>query len=80
MKPLLVFIFSNVLITGISSQEFRLISDYELDIPVENPYGLTWHEGYFWITDVKSGEILGFQPEQDNMDGRSVGFGNGTLL
>jgi len=44
-----------------------LITDYELDIPVENPYGVTWGEGYFWITDVKSGEIFGIHPELDNL-------------
>ena len=67
MKPLYAFILSFVVTCALPAQEFRLITDYEHDIPVENPYGLAFYEGYFWITDVKSGEIYGVHPELDNI-------------
>lgn len=61
----LVIIFTTAPISF--TQEVRLITASELEIPTGNPYGVTYHNGYFWITDAINGDIIRIHKENEGL-------------
>jgi hypothetical protein len=52
---------------SVFAQQFRLVTSQELDIPTGNPYGVTYHNGCFWITDAMNGDILRMHKETGDL-------------
>ena len=65
---LLISILSTVsTISTLAAQEFRLFTEKELDLPTRNPYGLTWHNDHFWVSDVEDGTIYRIHKEREDL-------------
>lgn len=43
---------------GATAQTSSLVVKREINLPMDDPYGVTWHDGHFWITSPANGMIL----------------------
>ncbi len=58
MNKRMLFLPAIILSISVSAQELRLVTDMEFTIPTEHPWGITYHNDYFWISDVENGDII----------------------
>lgn len=47
------------------AQKVILIPDEEIIIPTDNPWGLTYHNDWFWVSDAENGNIIKLQRYAD---------------
>ena len=40
------------------AQKFVLVPETEIDVPADHPWGLTYHDDHFWISDSENGNII----------------------
>lgn len=40
------------------AQKFVLVPETEIDVPTDHPWGLTYHDDHFWISDSENGNII----------------------
>src|SRR4030042_1353328 len=40
------------------AQKYVLVPEEEINVPTDNPWGLTYHDGYFWVSDAENGKII----------------------
>lgn len=72
MKKLNIILILLSIITFTSqAQQVILVPDEEISIPTDNPWGLTYHDGWFWASDNENGNIVKFHRYAD---GSSDGF------
>jgi len=59
MKKIYLILISLSLI-GFTSQAQKviLVPDEEISIPTDNPWGVTYHDGWFWVSDAENGNIV----------------------
>ncbi len=58
-----LFLFSICL----KAQTNPVIPQIELDIPTDNPWGVTWHGDHFWICDAENGNIVRLHKYQEDL-------------
>jgi hypothetical protein len=56
---ILLILLSTITFT-IQSQKTILVPDEEISVPTDNPWGLTYHDGWFWASDAENGNIVRF--------------------
>jgi hypothetical protein len=61
---ILLILFSIITFT-IQSQKTILVPDEEISVPIDNPWGLTYHDGWFWASDCENGNIVRFHRYAD---------------
>ncbi|MBN1185848.1 MAG: T9SS type A sorting domain-containing protein [Bacteroidales bacterium] len=66
MKKLyILLIILSIITLSVQAQKVILVPDKEIDVPTENPWGLTYKDGWFWASDVENGNIVKFHPYAD---------------
>jgi len=71
-KFYITLILLSIITFAIQAQKIILVPDEVLSIPTENPWGLTYHNGWFWASDCENGNIVKFHRYADGSDGFSV--------
>lgn len=61
----LILILLSFSVLSIQAQKVILVPDEEIGVPTENPWGLTYRDGWFWASDVENGNIVKFHPYAD---------------
>ena len=59
MKKINIILIILSIITFTSqAQKVILVPEEEIYIPSDNPWGLTYHDGWFWVSDAENGNII----------------------
>jgi hypothetical protein len=59
-KFYLAFILLSIISFTLQAQQVILVPDEEIKVPTDNPWGLTYHDGWFWASDAENGNIVRF--------------------
>lgn len=65
-KFYIALILLSIISFTVKAQKVILVPDVEIKVPTDNPWGLTYHDGWFWASDCENGNIVSFNP---NLDG-----------
>jgi hypothetical protein len=65
----IILIILSILSFTSQAQKVILVPEEEINIPSDNPWGLTYHDGWFWVSDSENGNIIKLNP---NLDGFSI--------
>jgi hypothetical protein len=68
-KFYIALLLLSIISLTIQAQKVILVPDEELSVPTDNPWGVTYHNGWFWVSDCENGNIVSFNP---NLDGFST--------
>jgi hypothetical protein len=58
MKNIYLIIFFSFITYLSVAQKLVLVPEAEIDAPTDHPWGLTYHDDYFWISDSENGNII----------------------
>lgn len=58
MKYLYFVILISFIAFSAGAQKLVLVPENEIDVPTDHPWGLTYHDDYFWISDSENGNIV----------------------
>ena len=67
MRIISALFFLSMFLVSISAQTDPLPPLVELDIPTDNPWGVTWHDDHFWISDAENGNIVRLHKYQEDL-------------
>ena len=54
----IILIILSILTFTSQAQKIILVPDEEINVPTDNPWGLTYHDGWFWVSDAENGTIV----------------------
>jgi hypothetical protein len=54
----ILLIILSILTFTSQAQKVILVPDEEISIPSDNPWGLTYHDDWFWVSDAENGNII----------------------
>jgi hypothetical protein len=60
-----VLVLLSIITFAIQAQKIILVPDEEISVPTDNPWGLTYHDGWFWASDCENGNIVRFHRYAD---------------
>jgi hypothetical protein len=61
----IALILLSIITFTIGAQKVILVPDEEISVPTDNPWGLTYHDGWFWASDCENGNIVRFHRYAD---------------
>lgn len=67
MKLISTLFFLGIFSISLSAQTNIIPSLVELNIPTDNPWGVTWHGDHFWISDAENGNIVRLHKYQEDL-------------
>jgi len=53
-----ILIILSIITFTSQAQKIILVPDEEINIPTDNPWGLTYHDDWFWVSDSENGNIV----------------------
>jgi hypothetical protein len=65
----IILIILSIITFTSQAQKIILVPDEVISIPTDNPWGVTYHDGWFWVSDSENGNIIKLNP---NLDGFSI--------
>jgi hypothetical protein len=57
-KFYVILILLSFITFSLKAQKVILVPDEEINIPTDNPWGLTYHNDWFWVSDAENGNIV----------------------
>ena len=54
----IILIILSIITFTSQAQKVILVPEEEIYIPSDNPWGLTYHDGWFWVSDAENGNII----------------------
>jgi hypothetical protein len=54
----IILIILCILTFSSQAQKIILVPEEEINVPTDNPWGLTYHDGWFWVSDSENGNII----------------------
>lgn len=54
----ILLIILSILSFASQAQKVILVPEEEINIPADNPWGLTYHNDWFWVSDAENGNII----------------------
>jgi hypothetical protein len=64
-KFYIALILLSITTFAIQAQKIILVPEEEISVPTDNPWGLTYHDGWFWASDSENGNIVRFNRQED---------------